>query len=108
MYYLTIEKDGKELCVRIPYNDYSEAILACAKYYKPIAKRGVLSFVTEAINGNFARSYAELNRPENIFTDDEIGKKRYAVAAKLTNSFEYDSSFFFLIESKIGIEDADE
>lgn len=108
MYYLTIEKNGEEVCVRLPYTDYSEAIMACADYYKPLAKRSVLSFVTETINGKFARSYAELNRPEAISTDDEIGKSRYAVAAKLTNSFDYEGSLFFLIESSVGIEDAND
>lgn len=107
MYYLTVVKNGEEVCVRAPYTDYSDAILACADYYSPKNKRSVLTFTTEALNGRFARSYAEMNRPEEISTEDEIGKHRYAAAAKCTNAFEFKDSLLFLIETEIGVLDAD-
>ena len=107
LYYLTIEKNGEEVCARLPYSDYSEAMLACAEHYRSTTKRSVLTFTTETINGRFARSYAEMNRPEEISTEDEMGKIRYAVAAKYTNAFEFEKSLFFLIETDVGIEDVD-
>lgn len=107
MYYLTVEKNGEKICYRLPYHDYSEALEACATYYKPIAKRSILKFTTETINGIFTRSYAELNRPETILITDKISERRYAVAAKMTNSFEYEDSLFFLVESVFGVEDTD-
>ncbi|MFZ6875588.1 hypothetical protein ACO0LF_26270 [Undibacterium sp. Di27W] len=106
MYYLTIEKNGVKICDHQPFDDYAAAILACSEHYKSRVNRGVLSFTTETINGVFARSYAELNRPEHISVDDDISKYRYSTAAKYTNSFDYQDSVFFLIESATGIDDA--
>ena len=107
MYYLTVVKNGSDIFVRRPFKDYCDAIAACTSYYKPKTKRSVLKFTTETINGQFARSYTELNRPEQIERNDKIAKQRYAIAAKYTNAFEYADSYFFLIESEIGISDAD-
>jgi hypothetical protein len=108
MYYLTIEKNGNELCVRKPFDDYGTAIAACAVYYTPKTKRSVLTFTTETINGQFARSYVVLNHPERINRGDEIGRQLYAAAVANMYAFEYTDSYLFLIESEIGVEDAKE
>jgi hypothetical protein len=108
MYYLTVDENDNEICSRKPFDDYGEALEACAQFFKPKSNRSVLSFTTETINGKFARSYTELKRPEHISAEDEIGKQRYAAAAKSSNSFEYDCSYFFLIESELGIKDCDD
>lgn len=104
-YFLTVEKAGEELFSRKPFNDYSEALEACSSFCIPRSPRAVLTFVTETVNGNFARSYAEINRPEDIDPNDEIQRARYAAAARLSNAFDYTDSYFFLVESDFGIED---
>jgi hypothetical protein len=108
IYYLTIEKNSKELYLRKPFKDYSSALEECAKFYVPKAGRSLLAFTTETINGKFARTYAELNRPEHIDLKDTVSKIRYEAAVKQANAFEYTDSYFFLIESEVGVKDADE
>jgi hypothetical protein len=96
-YYLTIAKNGVELCRRKEYDDYYLAMDACAKYYSPKIRRSILSFTAETVNGHFARSYAAINLPEHIEDplDDKIKKLRYETAVKNSNKFEYDGSYFF-------------
>jgi len=106
-YYLTVEKGGKSLLRREAFDDYGSAVAACYDYYEARSPRSVLTFTTEAINGQFARSFTELNLPESIEPNDEIGRMRYSAAAKYSNAFDYDDSYFFMIESEIGIADYD-
>ena len=112
MYYLSVlkGKDKGEVVASKSFDDFGHAMAACADYYSPRAHRAVLSFTTDAINGKFARAYAELNRPEDIDstdTENADAKDEYQCAVKQANAHEYDSSFLFLIESDFGIQDAD-
>jgi hypothetical protein len=106
MYYLTVDKDGKELVRRMGFEDYSEALRYLTNFYTPRNNdiRVVLSFTTEVINGEFARSYVELSDPNAIEPSDET---RYVRAVKFSNAFKYEGSYFFLIESELGVQDAD-
>ncbi|MEW6732147.1 MAG: hypothetical protein AB1489_12535 [Acidobacteriota bacterium] len=106
MYYLTIAQNGKDIIVRKPFNDFASAIAYTGKYYQPRARRSILEFSVEVINGEFARAYAELLRPEYIDNKQVENKWRYQKAVKQDNGFVYDVSLFFLIESDIGITDA--
>ncbi|MEM9543344.1 MAG: hypothetical protein AAGA60_28115 [Cyanobacteria bacterium P01_E01_bin.42] len=105
MYFLTVYKNKKEIIRHMEFNDYSEAVRYCNKFYKLKSTISILTFTTEIINGEFARSFTELNRPEDIDLNETYGKERYHHAAKHVNSFDYDASFFFLIESEVGIND---
>jgi len=114
MYYLSVlkGKDKGEVVASKSFDDFGHAMAACSDYYNPKAHRAVLSFTTEAINGKFARAYAELNRPEDIDIDSTDidsadGNDEYQCAIKQANVHDYDSSFLFLIESDFGIQDAD-
>ena len=106
-YYLTIERGREPLVTRKPFDDYAAALAACYESYEARSPRSVLTFTTEVINGQFARTFTELNRPESIDPSGGIGRLRYSAAAKCSNAFEYDDSLFFLIESDIGIADTD-
>ena len=113
MYYLTVIKGiekNDELFSRKEFHDFGEALEFCSKFYSPCttSNRNVLTFTTETIDGKFARAYTELNRPEDIDVDETYGESRYSIAAKYSNRFHYDESFFFLIESCLGIEYCDE
>lgn len=104
MYYVTVDKNGSQVARRIAFDDYAEAVNYLATYYKPKFGRCTLSFTTEVINGHFARSYSELADPDIVDRSDEV---RYVRAVKMSNAFDYAGSFFFLIESEVGIRDAD-
>lgn len=103
MYYLTIEKDGSDIVRRKEFSDYYDAVHCCAQYYSAKSKRSVLSLTTEVINGEFARSYVELAIPESIDVGEQARRLR---ATKYSNAFEYDGSYFFLIETEVGIRDS--
>ncbi|MDN3577968.1 hypothetical protein QWZ03_14455 [Chitinimonas viridis] len=100
MYYLTIIKNGEEVCSRQPFTDYMAAISACSAYCKPRRKTSTLYFTTEVVNGICVRSYAALDDPEDIAGDDSASLARYHAAAKYSNSFEYEGSLMFLVESE--------
>ena len=90
-YYSTIENNDIIIEKRVPFDDYKEAMHIFSKYYKSKSQRSVLNFTTELINGRFARSYIELNLPENIsMNDDTISTQRYLNAVKHSNAFEYE------------------
>ena len=103
MYYVTVVKDGKDIVDRMPVGDFAGALAETSRFYTTRLGRGVLRFTTEVINGQFARSYAQLNRPEDIDEDEFLFKERYHYAAKYSNAFNYDGSYFFLIESDLGV-----
>ena len=107
MYFLTVRRDGRDEVFRKPFEDYSDALEFLMAYYRPRSSRSVLTFSTEVINGAFARSYLSLNLPEGV-VDGPGARERYALAVKHQNAYEYSSSYFFLIESQVGIDDADE
>jgi hypothetical protein len=64
MYYLTIQREGLDVVRRQPFSNYADAIAFTSRYYqfRPSIRRAVLKFSTEAINGQFARSYATLSK----------------------------------------------
>jgi len=103
VYYLTVMRDGVEVVRRQQCADYAEAVAFTSRYYrvKPPIRRAVLKFYTEAINGQFARSYATLTRERDIGTDRARSIDRHA-AIKQENAFEFDASYLFLIESEVG------
>lgn len=105
MYHVTVTKNGNDIVRGKVYDDYAEAIAFISQYYQPRAQRSVLSFTTEVINGQFARSFAALTKPEDIEPAQPSSKARYQAAAKQDNAFRYDASYFFLIESEVGIGD---
>jgi hypothetical protein len=104
MYYLTVEQNGVEVVRRKVFDDYGTAVKFISKYFEPKSRRSVLSFTTEAINGEFARSYVEMADPTTI---DHHDQTRYLRSVKFSNAFSYEGSYFFLIESDVGIQDAD-
>ncbi|WP_162130825.1 hypothetical protein [Variovorax sp. CF313] len=108
MYYLTVEKNGVRVIDRKSFEDYSTAIKACGEFYQSKTGRSNLEFNTDVVNGEFFRSYAELNRPEDISLENEMEKIRYSVAAKHSNRFEYEASLFFLIESDSGVAESEQ
>ena len=107
-YFLTVEKRGEELIRRQPFDDYGDAINFVGQYFTPRSQRSVLNFTTEAINGKFARSYVSLNRPGDLAKNDVGFERRYEIAVKYSNAFDYDDSYFFMIESEVGIADCDD
>lgn len=104
MYYVTVDKNGEELVRRKEFDDYAVAMQYLATYYEPRLGRGVLPFTTEVINGEFARSYVELADPETVGSSNEARRLR---SIKFSNAFNYDGTYFFLVESDVGIQDAD-
>ena len=108
MYYLTITKNSVEIAYRKPFDDFSAAVTYTSQFYKPRIEgcRTVLSFTTEVINGQYARSYTHLTRPEDIDQSMPHHERRYHIAAQQSNAFSYDGSYFFLIETELGIQDA--
>lgn len=107
-YFLTIRSKTKTICRRKPFSDFSLAIEACADHYEPKAPGSVLQFNTDIVQGKFARAYAELNLSEHLENyQDQIGELRYRNAVKTENSFKYNDSYFFLIESDFGIQDTE-
>src|SRR5262245_22605308 len=103
MYYLTIKKNGEVILAKQPFADYAAAVAFTSQFYQPRAARSVLRFTTEVINGEFARSYATLERPENLDKDSPFFKERCHATVKKANAFSFDASYLFLIESELGI-----
>jgi hypothetical protein len=105
-YYFSVHKNGMLDCDRQPFDDYSSALEACTAYVKPrYAGRRVITFQSELVNGQFARSYASLDLPEAVDRDGPMGAARYSSAAKFSNAFIYDASYVFMIESEFGLAD---
>ena len=102
-YFVTVGKNGDQIVDRKPFDDYGEAVASLNLYYQPKAGRCVLKLSTEVVNGVFARSFGGLNIPEDIEATDESTQRKYSAAAKQSNAFDYDASYFFLIESEFGI-----
>lgn len=99
MYYLTVDKNGEQITRRKAFDDYSKALQSLAEFYRPKTRRSVLSFTTEIINGQFARSFATLTDPEAIIAQEPFYRERYEVAVRQKSVFEFDGSYQFLIES---------
>ena len=80
MYYMTVVRDGVDVVRRQEFADYAEAVAFTSRYYrvKPPIRRAVLKFYTEAINGQFACSYAPLTREQDIGTDRARSIDRHA------------------------------
>lgn len=106
-YFVTVIESGDEVVVRKPYVDYSEAINSLSRFYRSRAPRATLEFTTELINGKFARSYLTLMLPEDLDPDTPLYEKRRRQAVKQRSAYEYGHSYFFLIESEVGVADAD-
>jgi len=113
MYYLTVIRNGYPFCKNgedvvssKPFEDYGAAIAYTSQFYGARTKRCVLEFTTEVINGEFARSYAALTRPEDIDPNQQSYQLKRDRAAKQSNAFNYDSSYFFMIESDVGMRDS--
>lgn len=107
LYFVTVEEDGKEIVRRKMFDDYFAAVSSLACYYRPTSTRSVLEFATEVINGEFARSYVTLMLPEALDRSDSFFHTRYSIAAKQSNAFHYEHTYFFLIESERGKNEAD-
>ena len=104
-YYLTIHKNGEEIIRREPFGDFCLAVAFTSRFYRPRSRRSVLAFTTEVINGEHARSYAELARPEAVELEEPYHEERYIRAVKLSNAFDFENSYFFLIETDHGIDE---
>ena len=108
-YYLTIRSKSETICRRIPFDDFALALEECSKYFESKAKLAVQTLNTEVTQGKFARAYSELNLSKDLEDfQDQIGELRFRSAVKTENSFKYDNSYFFLIESDFGIKDTKE
>ena len=106
MYYLTVKKGDTDIVHRQQFDDYGAAVAFTSRFYQSTSARSVLVFTTEAIGGQFARSFAALTRTESLRPDEPFYMERYRTAANQENAFKYDASYLFLIESEIGIHDA--
>ena len=104
VYYLTVQRDGVDVVRRQEFADYADAVAFTSRYYqvKPSIGRAVLKFYTEAINGQFARSYAALTRVEDVSENHPYATEARNAATKQENAFVYDASYLFLIESDLG------
>jgi hypothetical protein len=107
MYYLTIQRDGVDVVRRQPFADYADAVAFTSRFYqvKPPIRRAVLKFTTEAINGEFARSYATLTRVQDVREDRPFATEARNAAVKKENAFAFDASYLFVIESQLGCDD---
>ena len=105
MYYLTIKKNGEVIVSKQAFDDYAAAIAHASQFYHARSIRSVLKFTSEAINGEFARSYATLTQPEDINKDSPFYKERYHAAVKNVNAFSFEGSYLFVIQGEIGIRD---
>jgi len=108
MYYLTIYADNDLVEERVAYQDYAEAIAACGNFYEPRFARSVLTFSSEVIGKTFMRSYAQLNRLEDLGEDVDRSSPQALRAVKHGNAFVYSRSYRFLIESELGAQEADQ
>jgi hypothetical protein len=106
-YYLTVQRDGVDVVRRQEFADYADAVAFTSRYYRvklPV-RRAVLKFYTEAINGQFARSYATLTRVQDVNGNRPHATEARNAAIKQENAFVFDASYLFLIESEPGRED---
>src|SRR5688500_17708657 len=108
-YYLTIQRDGVDAVRRQEFADYADAVAFASRDYQvqPGIRRAVLNFSTEAINGEFARSYASLTRIQDVGENQPHASEFRNKAIKLENAFTFDASYVFLIEGPLGREEAD-
>jgi hypothetical protein len=107
MYYLTVKKNGEVIVSKQAFHDYAEAVAFTSQFYRPRSIRSVLRFASEAINGEFVRSYATLIKPENIEKDSPHYRERFHAAVKKVNAFDFDGSYLFVIQSEVGMSDAE-
>ena len=106
MYYATVFKDEETIVSRKPFHDFSEALKYFGAYYQPRSGRGTLSFTKEVKEGEFVRSYTELVDPATLDNHvDNNYNSRYLRAVKMSNAFIYNGSYFFLVESELGIQE---
>jgi hypothetical protein len=106
-YYFTVYKNDVAERVREPFDDYEAAMAACSSYFRARARRTVLSFTSELVNGKFARSYASLALAREVSQENSFDAGVYADAVKTMNAFDYDAAYLFLIESEFGVADCD-
>lgn len=107
MYFLTIRADESVLCDRVPYPDYSDAIEACGEYYEPKARGAVMNFTSEVVGKKFVRAYAQLVRLEDLSPDVQRASPRSIMVTKQNNAFTFSRSYTFLIESELGVQEAE-
>ncbi len=97
-YYLSVKKNGKYIVRRRPFDDYALAMKGCTEFFNIIKSPARIEFVSEVVDGRFARSYAQLN-DERGPGDTVLEQKEY---------LEYEGKILFLIESGFGKEKTDE
>lgn len=108
MYYLSVKSDDGQLLVdRDPFDDYGEAMAALDRFIRPRPGRAVLTFTTELINGQFARSFAQLRRPEDLDPEHPMFETLWRTAAKQDNAYTYERGYRFVIESEYGAAETD-
>ena len=107
MYFLTICAAELAIVERAPYSDYSEAINACGEYYEVRFPGSVLEFCSVVSGKRFMRSHASLTRVEDLGDDVDRSSGRGLRAVKDSNAFIYAKSYAFLIESDLGVQEAD-
>lgn len=103
MYHVTVIKGDDYIVRRKAFDDYGDAFEFLLNFYKPKIGNCILEFTTKSINGKFSRTYTSLYHPEEL---DKLDG-RYEEAVKAHNAFSYDHTYHFLIESDIGVKDAD-
>lgn len=106
MYFLTVIQSNVEIIRRRPFDDFAEAVAACGVYYELRAKGARLQFNVEA-GKVFLRAYAALTRPQDVAGEHANSPVAWR-AAKQSNAFFHEHSYRFLIESKAGIEEAEQ
>lgn len=109
VYFLTVKNtdSGQRLVEREPFEDYGEAMRALSSYLRPRNPRSVLVFSTELINGEFARTFMQVRRPEDLDPKDPLSKQLRPLASKQANAYDYDCDYLFIIESEYGAAEAD-
>ncbi|MCA9663517.1 MAG: hypothetical protein KC486_34625 [Myxococcales bacterium] len=110
MYFLSVwASDGERLASDEPFESYDEAMASLSRFIRPKGTRAVLSFTTELINGVFARTYAQVRRPEEV---EALPRQRRLEgmlhrAIKQHNAYDYDRGYLFVIESEYGKTESD-
>lgn len=108
MYYLTVTRGEEDIVRRETFEDYGEAMAALSRYVQPRGPgRAVLAFHTELIDGKFARTYLTVTPPDEVDPGLSFHEERRHLAVKQYNAYAYDHSYFFLIESAVGMVEAD-
>lgn len=106
-YFLSVFEGERDIVHRRPFEDFSEAVAACSDYYEPRAAGAVLEFTVQVIGKVVRRATAQLTRPDDVRPEHANSPVSWR-AAKDSNAFNFGHSYVFLIETELGMEQAEQ